>query len=438
MHTLLDSFKDFAMLETGEQQMFLVGGAVRDILLGKELKDADIVVKGDALQIAQRFSHQTGGTFVLLDEGFGIARVVKNGQSLDISLMRGDSIHSDLAERDLTINAMALPLLHFTESAFLIDPFHGKDDVSSGIIRMVSAENLRKDPLRILRVYRFGATLGFRVEESTRGTAKSLGSLLKSVAVERIVEELRHIFGLPASYPTITEMAKDSVLTAVFPELDGIHPDGLNHMLMSYKRIEEILHDPGPYFSVSGEPLLKYFETDYRNICLKLAALFPDPGIAGGAAARLKMSRREITYISTIADNLLQTAKLFDAYKDDPSFLSTKPATRFFKEIRDDLYPPLIMCAAHAFPIPSREHEMRAFCSALLSKYHGEIRQRMNLLPLINGDDLVRDFQLAPSPRFKKILSTVDDMTLEGAISSKEEALEVVRALLRQGEPRAS
>ncbi len=110
MPPLLKLFIDFAEKQGITGNAFIVGGAVRDILLGKELKDIDIAVKGDAINIAKKFAQEINGSFVLLDKEFGIARIVKNSQFIDISILRGDSIHSDLSERDITINAMAIPL----------------------------------------------------------------------------------------------------------------------------------------------------------------------------------------------------------------------------------------------------------------------------------------------------------------------------------------
>ena len=172
MLTLLNLFCDFVSSQQAAGDAFIVGGTVRDFLLNRQIKDADIVVKGDAEKIGRSFSDTAGASFVLLDRYFGIVRVAKNNEFIDICTMHGGSIIDDLAGRDLTINSMAMPLervrseklesgsldfKHIAEKLqdIIIDPFDGRHDLKYKIIRMVSEDNLVNDPLRLLRVYRF-------------------------------------------------------------------------------------------------------------------------------------------------------------------------------------------------------------------------------------------------------------------------------------------
>src|SRR5271169_1490331 len=186
MHQLLALFKDFALKKGIADDTYIVGGAVRDMLSEIETKDIDLAVAGDALLISKEFAQASGSSFVLLDSTFGIARVVKDSVFLDISAMRGDSITADLAGRDITINAMALPLCEWESKSHVIDPFGGQEDLNSGIIRMVSERNIISDPLRTLRIYRFSAALHASIENNTRLALKNHNALLKEVAIERI------------------------------------------------------------------------------------------------------------------------------------------------------------------------------------------------------------------------------------------------------------
>jgi len=246
MHPLLEHFKNFAERRGISDSAFIVGGAVRDILLGNEKKDIDIAIKGDSLNIAKDFAKDRRGSFVLLDADFQTARVVKNGYFLDISAMRGNSIHDDLSERDITINAMAIPLSEVKSQesevrSRTIDPFNGKNDLADKIIRMVSEENLIKDPLRILRIYRFAAALNFSIEDDTLSAAERLAPLISSVAVERIAEELRYIVRLDNSYKTMKALLDNKILANIFPELkEDFRFQGLE----LYKNVEDILNNP--------------------------------------------------------------------------------------------------------------------------------------------------------------------------------------------------
>ncbi|MEW6739535.1 MAG: hypothetical protein AB1325_06470 [Nitrospirota bacterium] len=421
MHPLLELFIDFAEKEGIATDSFIVGGAVRDILLGKELKDIDIAVKGDAINIAKRFAQEINGSFVLLDKEFGIARIVKNSQFIDISIMRGDSIHSDLSERDITINAMAIPLASFQPSAFslqhLIDPHNGKDNLFNRIIRMVSEENLIKDPLRILRIYRFAAALNFSIEEDTLSAAERLAPLITSVAVERIAEELRHIVRLDDSYETMKALIDNRILANIFPEVR------INSLKL-YKTTEEILSNPSDSLQLSAfslRPLIKYFETEYRYICLKLSTLFPNPDSAKQSAIRLKMSRKEVEFIHEMA---LKRAKILDSYKEMQGMADETKIIGLLKEFRDDVYPLIILAIA-------QEPSIIAFCKEVVSFYDNVFKPRAALLPIITGDDLMREFNIKPSPAFKEILAEIEDMVLEGRISSKEEALKMAKVILK-------
>lgn len=425
---LLKLFVDFSEKHSLIDNAFIVGGSVRDILLGNEIKDIDIAVKGDSLNIARKFAEETGGSFVLLDAEFQIARVVKDGCFLDISVMRGNSIHDDLSERDITINAMAIPLKDSYElrvmsyesknsKLFIIDPYDGRDDLSNRIIRMVSEENLIKDPLRILRIYRFSAELDFFIEANTLDAAKRLAPLISSVAVERITEELRHIIGLYGSYTTIKTMSNKGILRHVFPEFKI-------NSLQLYKTTEEILNNPSDSLQLSAlsfQPLIKYFEADYRKICLKLSTIFYDADTTKQSAMRLKMSRKEVEFIHAM---VLNRNKISNSYKEMQGIADETKIIGLLKEFRDDVYPLIILAIA-------QEPSIRAFCKEVVSFYDNVFKPRAELLPIITGDDLINTFNLKPSPIFKEILAELEDMILYGRISSKEDALKMAEEMLK-------
>src|SRR5208283_6035778 len=123
MNSLVDLFKDFALQKGITDNTYIVGGALRDMLCRTDTKDIDLAVTGDALEISKNFAESAGGTYVLLDSEFRTARVVKDSFLLDISAVRGDSIISDLSDRDITINAMALALRDWPSTDHIIDPF---------------------------------------------------------------------------------------------------------------------------------------------------------------------------------------------------------------------------------------------------------------------------------------------------------------------------
>ncbi|MBA4349361.1 MAG: hypothetical protein C0415_05165 [Thermodesulfovibrio sp.] len=431
MNTILTLFTDFARKAGITDNAFIVGGAVRDILMNKEIKDMDIAIMGDALKIARRFAKDIDGSFVLLDEDFEIARVVKDNQFIDICRMRGSTIYDDLADRDITANAMAMPLHPFTYSLIhsfthlpeIIDPFNGRDDLKHGIIRMVSEENLIKDPLRLLRVFRFATSLDFKIENQTLFAVKNLAPLIKSVAVERITEELKHILKAKSSYETIKSMHENNLLIQIFPEISSISSEILNSILQSYEYVEHILNNLLLYFPEDAGYISNYFADSHRIICLKLSVLFSTDDMAEKIAVRLKMSNKEIEFIHNILANH-HHIKMLD---------NTDKITliKLIREFMDNLYPLMIFNIAMGLICQLKEHQVLSSCRELLKIYHDEIIPRMSIMPLITGDDLIREFHLKPSPLFKEILDTIESMTLEGKLYSREDAIKETEKILK-------
>lgn len=438
MYLLLEQFIDFAAREGLLSNAFLVGGAVRDLLLCKALHDFDLAIRSDSLRVGKRFADQVNGTCVVLDSRFGITRVVKGGRFFDLCTMRGDSILADLGDRDLTINAMAIPLAEFGEQgplmglalktanpeAHLIDPFRGLQDLRRGIIRMVSEENLTKDPLRLLRVYRFAATLGFTVDMATSSAVRRHASLIENSAGERVLEELRHLLQVPTSYRTIRDMERDSLLFHLFHELDGMPPDARAKIFRSYSFVEHILNNPSLYFPSDAGLIEGYFGSAHRVICLKLATLLPGD-MAVSASERMKMSRAEERCIREIVMNPQRV--------EASAGTTAAEATRLFRDLGDAIYPLLVSTIASHFICQCAEDPVLVLCRNLLSLYHRDFLPRKRLLPLISGHDLIELFGLSPSPLFREILSRVDDLVLEGKISSREEALHFVKERLKLG-----
>ncbi|MCB0131806.1 MAG: CCA tRNA nucleotidyltransferase, partial [Caldilineaceae bacterium] len=165
--------------------VYVVGGVVRDHLLGtnKKLTDLDLVVQENALAVARRAANKLGWAYYALDEARDVARLVfsaggDNPLVCDVAGMRGPSIVSDLADRDFTINAMAFELLP-NRPVTLLDNHNGRQDLAARLVRRVNATSLVTDPLRLLRAVRFAGQLGFTIEQETQAQIVRLTSALK-------------------------------------------------------------------------------------------------------------------------------------------------------------------------------------------------------------------------------------------------------------------
>lgn len=207
----------------GGKPVYLVGGAVRDLLFGRGRTDIDLVVEGAAAALATRL-----GGEVVEHERFATAKVRLDGHEVDIATARAESyphpgalpeveptagIAADLARRDFTINAMAIPLRRDPE---LIDPHRGREDLEAGLLRVLHARSFEDDPTRALRAARYAARFGFGLEPDT---AELLGQTdLSTVSVERRDAELLRLAGE-------TEAARGFALLAEWGLLD-LHDDG--------------------------------------------------------------------------------------------------------------------------------------------------------------------------------------------------------------------
>lgn len=230
---------------------YVVGGFVRDWLLGRETEDIDIAIDGDAIALAQKVAKAIEGKFVLLDELNGIARIVvvsKDEQrgsrenrgfprvewNLDFSSFLGN-IESDLARRDFTLNAMAMELEQFiiavsqsperSEGAAkqaqveLIDPFSGEKDLNGRIVRAVSKQVFENDAARLLRAVRIAAELGFVIEPATEALIRGYSHYISKVPGERTREELLRLLRLPRAAYYLIYLDELGLLLALIPEM---------------------------------------------------------------------------------------------------------------------------------------------------------------------------------------------------------------------------
>jgi tRNA nucleotidyltransferase (CCA-adding enzyme) len=173
----------------------LVGGAVRDALLGRlgERPDLDLVVPDDGLALTRRLAQTLGGTAVALDQERSIGRLVLAGWTIDLAKRQGDSLAADLTRRDFTLNAIALRLPIGGDALALVDPLDGFSDLQRGLIRAIAEANLLEDPIRLLRGVRLAAELGCSLTPQSWEWIVRHRARLASVAGERVLAELQRL-----------------------------------------------------------------------------------------------------------------------------------------------------------------------------------------------------------------------------------------------------
>ena len=262
---------------------YIIGGSVRDLLLGRTPTDYDIAVTGNPEQYAKKLIDKSDGHLVRLGKpGRMIIRVISGDIIFDITSLNGTSIEDNLNQRDFTINAIAYDLY----SEGIIDSLGGLQDLANKKVRMVSKEIFKKDPVRLIRAYRIGACLNFEIEAKTATAIKSNTKLLKNIPGERIRVELFTMLGTSTSYLYLSQMANSGLLTSIFPDLDRLkgcfqnhyhHFDVFEHTMRAYGHLETILNDPGKFLPDTSTKIHQYIDKN-RPALIKCAILLHDIG----------------------------------------------------------------------------------------------------------------------------------------------------------------
>ncbi|HST68228.1 MAG TPA: HD domain-containing protein [Solirubrobacterales bacterium] len=225
----------------GNRGVWIVGGAVRDAAIGREVSDLDLAVDGDPGATAKAIAKELGEHAFELSAEFGTWRVVSGpqGWQIDVTVLRGNSIEADLGERDFTIGAVAIPL-HGEEP---IDPFSGLDDLAAKRLRAVSEASFTADPLRLLRAPRLAAELDLEIEERTVSLARAAARRAGEPAGERQLAELRRLVGGPDPLRGLRLLDELGVTPVVLPELETLRgvEQGPNHHLDVYDHTIAVL-----------------------------------------------------------------------------------------------------------------------------------------------------------------------------------------------------
>jgi putative nucleotidyltransferase with HDIG domain len=266
---------------------WLVGGAVRDRLLGRPTVDYDVVVPGDPEQAARNVGRAAGGHPFALSDAFGAWRVVarEGDWQLDVMPLTGETLEDDLLRRDFTVNAMAEPL----GGGELVDPTGGRVDLEARRLRMVAAAAFTEDPLRALRLARIACELNFAADAATVTAARQRVAGLALVSAERVFAELKRVVASSRALYGFELMEQAGVTQIVLPELLALrgveqshfhHLDVHDHTLAVLAEAIALQNDPcvlGPAAeavgSVMAEPLADGLT---RWAALRLGALLHD------------------------------------------------------------------------------------------------------------------------------------------------------------------
>ena len=457
----------FNFLKNYQDEVCLVGGFLRDTLLKNNYKlpigfpyksenqgyDIDLIVKGNVRDFLEDFRRFFGKKYIPLKENTDEYRIIISRDNwIDVSGMKGTNIEKDLSMRDYTINSMAVC---FDNLRNLIDPYKGLEDLKKKLIRTLSKNNLEDDPLRILRGFRFVSKLCFDIEKETEKWIIQLRERLERVAAERIHYEIFQIFSGKCLPEALDKLVETEVLFTLFPELSALkdtwqvyhgEQNLLEHTILAVKKLHFLMENLEniDWLSPYSHYFREYIESPQWRALILLGALFHD--IAKPSTLTKDEEGRTHFYGhdkvgSTIVEKIAERFKFSNFEKDSlvqfvrahmhPHLISRdsdrtrRAVNRFMRKYGDLSFPLILFAFADAMASLPQEgmYEGHKKLLKMMVDLIEEKEKRQERL--ITGHDLIA-LGLEPSPLFKKILDEIDDLSAEGIIKSREDALKYV------------
>jgi poly(A) polymerase len=451
----------------GGERAWLVGGALRDRLLGRPTPDLDVVVDGDVRGAARRLGRGLGGASFELSDQFGAWRVVArdSGWQVDITPLQGGSLEADLGARDLTVNAMAEPLA----GGELVDPFGGARDLAERRLRMVSPAAFAADPLRTIRVARLATELRFDVEPATADAVRANAAGLHDVSPERVFTELRRIVAADDAVDGVVLIDELGLTDGVLPEVSALrgveqnpyhHRDVHGHTLEVLQATIDLERDPAsalgdealaePVQALLAEPLADQLT---RGGGLRFGALLHDVAkpstrtelpdgrigfphhdeqgseMARAALARLRASERLRAHVAALTRHHLRLGFLVH---DMP--LDRRAIYRYLVACEPVEADVTLLSVADRLATRGRKaDEAIARHLELARQVLAEALARRaagTQPPLVRGDELANELGIARGPRLGELLALIAEARFAGDVSTRDEALALARAAL--------
>lgn len=481
----LDKYKllreTIEILRTRQIDAYLVGGAVRDLLLGREkIVDFDFAVPSDGVTVARQVADKLKAAFYPLDPERGTGRVVCDTEPpfgppqvyLDFATFRGPTLEADLVDRDFTINAIALDV---RDPLQLIDPMQGQLDLVSGQIRATSAHAFAHDPVRVLRAIRQAVGFGFSIETSTKQYLTEAIPQLNIVSPERQRDELIKLLNTPAPGQAVRLLHQLAVLPKILPEIQALvgvnqstphHLDVFDHTVAALDAWPDILRtgwsDIPEQFRAGVEQQMNELLAGNlpQRMLMPLALMLHDTGkphtsteetvdgemkirflrheqesakIARRVMRRFYFSRQATDFVETVVAHHMRPLLLSAEGK-----VSRRAIYRFFRDTGGATYQAGLAVALHAIAdhratYPSgqgraEEQTLLNIVHQLIVAYFEQQDQIIDPPPLLTGRELIETFGLSEGRLIGLILKRLKEAQATGQITDRAEAIDFVKA----------
>lgn len=445
---------------------WIAGGAVRDAALDREVIDLDLAVEGDPARAAKAIAREGDGHAFELSAEFATWRVVARDHAwqIDATALRGETIEADLAARDFTLGAIAVPLA----GGEPIDPFGGLADLERRLLRVVAESGFEDDPLRLLRAARLAADLGLEVDSATVTLARSDARLAAEPAGERQLAELRRLLGGPAPLRGLALLDELGLTAIVLPELEALrgveqgpnhHLDVHGHTLAVLERTLEVEADLDRFAgeraadarNLLAEPLADEMT---RGTALRFGALLHDIGkpatrgerdgyvtfighdsvgaeVVGGICRRLRSSGRLTRHLQGLTLHHLRLGFLVHE--------APLPPRRVHAYLRaTEPVAPDVTLLTVADRLSARGSGPFATEEAI--EAHLDLARQMLAAALdwhrdgppaalVRGDELAAELGIEPGPELGDLMAELEAAQYAGEVSTPEDAVECARRL---------
>lgn len=430
-------------------EVYLVGGSVRDAVLGRTVRDLDLTLAADGLALGRKLADRLRCPFVPLDDTDRTGRVVLRRRfTIDISSFKGDSLEADLRKRDFTINAMAVRLADLLDGRpSIIDPLGGASDLAAGKLKAVSEASFRDDPLRVLRAFRLAGQFGLDITPRTETWIAACDEDLREVSGERLLYELSLIMGRRRTSDRVSAMIRSGVFASLFPGWMGTSSASVSHRLERTDRLiarDVCMEDQGLYTHLTGYEakmagdrtslwILRFASlvlcgiraggaaggADGAPDRIEGATVTTEPALdrVEGAADRLRLSKRERQALHQLVFGALRLLEGTAPGEPDDEALC-----RILRGSKYDTPGAALLAIAHGPDEGSAAGGRIAKAARRLLRLYTRHRNLRAKGLILNGADIMDDLGLTEGPEVGRLLDKLETIQTIHDIRTREQA----------------
>lgn len=470
-------------LAGSENPVYIVGGAVRDALLHHPLKDLDLATRAHAAELARHIANRLGGDYYVLDAQRDVGRALVDTPegriTIDVARFRGDDLLADLVDRDFTLNAMAVDL--GGDLGLLIDPLNGERDIQEKTLRRCSPSVIGDDPIRVLRAARQSVQFGFRIDSETLRDLRQTAPRLVAISPERTRDELIKLLALPRPASALRVADAVGALQMVVPEVNLLHGLEQGHIKDTWQHTLLVIENLAKAFTAISAArtdntaatfglgmmviqldryraqLQQHLDTLWPNerphrALMILAALLHDCGkavtpskedrpvpFAGHeqAAARLAEERAAALRLSNAEKERLSAVLQHYVWMERGEVLTPLALHRYWWKARAAGVDACLLALSDYLGTWGNEIDQDDWLAQverariLLEAYFERYNELIEPPPLLDGMQLMNALGLKPSAVIGRLLEQIREAQVTGDVKTREDALALARAGLR-------